>query len=60
MATEQQLQDRLTSINEQITKYQSQIDANPDDSDSESYKEFQSQLNYWNGKKEEIEFALNG
>lgn len=59
MATTQYLQDRLIYIDEQIAKYQSQIDANPDDSDSESYLEHQRNINYWNGRKEEVELALN-
>ena len=54
----QHQQDRLAFIEAQIAKYQSQIDANPDDSDSDTYREFQANIHYWKGRKEEVELAI--
>ena len=60
MATQQQLEERLTAINEQLAKLQGELDGNPEISDGEWYVGIQSEIHHWNGRKEEIEFALNG
>jgi len=49
MATQQQLEERLTVINEQLAKWFSE-----DDSDEKN-----AQIAIWEARKQEIEFALN-
>lgn len=59
MATEQQLQDRLSEINGYIEKYQFELD-NTEITEGQWYNEIISNIAIYNARKAEIEFALNG
>lgn len=58
MATEQQLQDRLAAIEEQLAKLQAELDGNPETTDGEWYSGILNEIYHYNGRKEEILFAL--